>query len=365
MSDPVTNIEIEDVLSSIRRLVSEDTRFDRGPAPETESKKPAKLVLTPAQRVPEQNAEVDDTEAGDGYALAADDLNEAPWRDPDATLYDAASVTTEDESYAEESSEEEVTLDEDLSLDDWDPSEDASTAHVYTLQDMIVDDQAALSDDEEDIDADVEVDEVEVEEVEFADEQSAPESLEYLNDDASENDIIEHADVVEYDDEDIDEYEDHDEFEEHDDLEVQDDLEEQVGETPQDAPLQDTSHSERVAALSDKIKALESAIGRSHDQWESDGTDDSEDFEAPTARAMPWSDHSAAEADVDAKEPDAENVDVIAADEAVLDEEMLRELVSDIVREELQGALGERITRNVRKLVRREIHRALTAQELD
>ena len=40
-------------------------------------------------------------------------------------------------------------------------------------------------------------------------------------------------------------------------------------------------------------------------------------------------------------------------------------LVADIVREELQGALGERITRNVRKLVRREIHRALTAQELD
>ena len=33
--------------------------------------------------------------------------------------------------------------------------------------------------------------------------------------------------------------------------------------------------------------------------------------------------------------------------------------------EELQGALGERITRNVRKLVRREIQRALTAQDLE
>ena len=48
-----------------------------------------------------------------------------------------------------------------------------------------------------------------------------------------------------------------------------------------------------------------------------------------------------------------------------MDEESLRELVADIVRQELQGALGERITRNVRKLVRREIHRALTAQELE
>ena len=52
-------------------------------------------------------------------------------------------------------------------------------------------------------------------------------------------------------------------------------------------------------------------------------------------------------------------------DDAVLDEEALRDLVAEIVRQELQGALGERITRNVRKLVRREIHRALTSQDFD
>ena len=46
-----------------------------------------------------------------------------------------------------------------------------------------------------------------------------------------------------------------------------------------------------------------------------------------------------------------------------LDEEALRSLIADVVREELQGALGERFTRNVRKLVRREIQRALTAQD--
>ncbi|WP_258087685.1 hypothetical protein, partial [Xenorhabdus bovienii] len=54
----------------------------------------------------------------------------------------------------------------------------------------------------------------------------------------------------------------------------------------------------------------------------------------------------------------------LAKEEALLDEEMLRDMVSDIVRQELQGALGERITRNVRKLVRREIHRALASREL-
>jgi cell pole-organizing protein PopZ len=56
---------------------------------------------------------------------------------------------------------------------------------------------------------------------------------------------------------------------------------------------------------------------------------------------------------------------LLAEDETVLDEETLRELVAEIVRQELQGALGERITRNVRKLVRREIQRALTSNELE
>ena len=54
-----------------------------------------------------------------------------------------------------------------------------------------------------------------------------------------------------------------------------------------------------------------------------------------------------------------------ASQEAVLDEDMLRDLVGEIVRQELQGPLGERITRNVRKLVRREINRALAARDLD
>ena len=51
--------------------------------------------------------------------------------------------------------------------------------------------------------------------------------------------------------------------------------------------------------------------------------------------------------------------------DATFDEQILRDLVRDFIREELQGALGERITRNVRKLVRAEIARAMTAQELD
>lgn len=50
---------------------------------------------------------------------------------------------------------------------------------------------------------------------------------------------------------------------------------------------------------------------------------------------------------------------------AVLDEAALQEIVRQMIREELQGTLGERITRNVRKLVRAEINRALVARDLD
>ncbi|WOI55155.1 hypothetical protein [Palleronia sp. LCG004] len=52
-------------------------------------------------------------------------------------------------------------------------------------------------------------------------------------------------------------------------------------------------------------------------------------------------------------------------DVTAIDENALRDMVSDLVREELQGAMGERITRNMRRLVRREIMRAIAAGDLD
>lgn len=55
MSDPLTSHEIEDVLSSIRRLVSDDlrpaARTDTGPSPRAAGEETGKLLLTPALRV--------------------------------------------------------------------------------------------------------------------------------------------------------------------------------------------------------------------------------------------------------------------------------------------------------------------------
>lgn len=60
-----------------------------------------------------------------------------------------------------------------------------------------------------------------------------------------------------------------------------------------------------------------------------------------------------------------EFVDVDGMALAVLDEAALHDIVRQTLRAELQGELGERITRNVRKLVRAEINRALMARDLD
>ena len=47
----------------------------------------------------------------------------------------------------------------------------------------------------------------------------------------------------------------------------------------------------------------------------------------------------------------------------ILDEESLRGVINAIVREELQGELGDRIARNLRKLIRREIAQMLDARK--
>ncbi len=63
------------------------------------------------------------------------------------------------------------------------------------------------------------------------------------------------------------------------------------------------------------------------------------------------------------KAPGSEPAGLDLDDERIIDEEALRDIVAEIVRAELQGELGERITRNVRKLVRREIHRAIMTRD--
>ena len=156
----------------------------------------------------------------------------------------------------------------------------------------------------------------------------------------------------------------------------------------------DLDGSQRVSAVVQKIAELEAKVGRSSEQWEPDGAS-RDPYAGTNVETLEWQDHTGdVQDDADLDDMDMEDADLDAADQTLhaqdlteeavteatldaldgvagasaedsyLDEDSLRELVADIVRSELQGALGERITRNVRKLVRREIHRALAAQDL-
>ncbi|SLN37844.1 hypothetical protein AQS8620_01404 [Aquimixticola soesokkakensis] len=71
---------------------------------------------------------------------------------------------------------------------------------------------------------------------------------------------------------------------------------------------------------------------------------------------------------LEAQEPDFdedEDLDAAGYADDVFDEEALRDLVTTIIREELQGTMGERITRNLRRLVRREVQRAMTLKDFE
>lgn len=394
MSDPVSNAEIEDVLSSIRRLVSDDnrseTRHASGESAEVGAQ-PDRLVLTPALRVadddgageegagdtgeppaeplrlepedlseqdenggekpePEESAvavDAEDSESEPDHVTSDnfmfDDAdgktgeNQPPWQNPDATLYEAAEQAGAD-TEVEPGHEDPGNDREPVAA----PTETGETGEGAT----------------EDVESSV-----------SADDDEAPVAMFFRSS--------------------------RDEGYEEDQAPV----EWQAPPLEMDHPAGPETDADPVeegpsdpVTLSAKIEALEAAIARRKDQWEPDGVS-ADDNNAAPMEPLQWEDHVAEDAAPAPHDPEAppqetapeqsatepepalevgtaapepeDGPDLPSLEETVIDEESLRELVADIVREELQGALGERITRNVRKLVRREIHRALTAQELD
>ncbi|MCO6383000.1 hypothetical protein [Oceanicola sp. 502str15] len=95
------------------------------------------------------------------------------------------------------------------------------------------------------------------------------------------------------------------------------------------------------------------------------GTASRSDEIAAEGEDDPWDDETPAdEADSALMDADFDEAALSAAvndprGPTLLDEARLADLVAEVVRDELRGRMGERITQNVRKLVRREIARAL------
>ena len=172
------------------------------------------------------------------------------------------------------------------------------------------------------------------------------------------------------------------------------------------APEPDPTDAPESAAADSKAAELEAAVTAQPDSWEPEEGETldpatwaasaflrenvAEPIEAETAAEEPevailandagdaTTEIAAATNAPEAEATDEPNVAVTEAtamtdaaqpDPAVLlagiDNEALRKLVVDVLREELAGEIGERMTRNVRKLVRREINRVLVSRDLD
>lgn len=424
MSDPMTNLEIQDVLSSIRRLVSEDSRHkpqsdkerageragegdDKGAAAVSDSK----LVLTDALRVPEAEADEaalptgEDTlrqsVAGDGVFDDAEPLPEADVALPDGNALlrdwetDSATEAADAQSLEDTIAELEAAVAGIGGEFEPDGSEVAKGTKPDAALEDAFEDGFAVDEATEEESADL------AQPVTSGDLRSRPApaapELVAAGDDATE--------VAKADDDTPDEP-----------VAASDD-------GPDELVAADRPAGDEVAARAKSEDVTEETAGlAAHgeaglpDESEDDGSDEPAgpvpafvhggglrsaqpvaetvaQTAAPvtngTARrltltaadAVPggparWERDDAAEAeplihggpDADQDE-DGDGDDAVglfsAGDEAVIDMDMLRDLVAEMIREELQGPLGERITRNVRMLVRREINRALESRHLD
>ena len=289
-SEPMTNLEIEDVLSSIRRLVSEDLPKSGDTVPDTDSR----FVLTPALRVS------DDQDA-------AQDAAPAETRKPDPD--------------PENGSESAV--------------DGASGSEIQTL---------------------------------------------VWNDGPATDDPPPHSE-------------------------------------PPAADIEPATDEPTELTLESRIAELEEAVGRSREEWEPDGSEpgagqtpkwhiyqgaddqksepsdagEPEDetskpetipvfIRATVQKSEPYvlavADRDPGDDDAAASESQPANADSAPAtgpdagadtgeDDEYLDEHAMRIMVTEIVREELRGSTGERITRNMRRMVRREIQRAIALKDVD
>lgn len=382
MSDPMTNTEVEDVLASIRRLVSDDHRPEAKPV---EKAVADRLVLTPSLRVME------------------DDRTGAP--EPDI----AVEIDAQVEHEQQDTSPLYKALDPTLEGDDHWPhnvahavpaQEEGAQGAVGTPLTPVQEDDANT---QEHAFADDVHDAVESAVIEMAAQPAVADSA-----DAQVADDFGDADLSEASSDPDDTPNAHTDFDASPVAEGLDDIAATEEVVMEDAPfvladaiddlagLDEKPVTPVAQTLSEKVAALETLVGKRSDNFEPDdlnvganaGTEppamEWEDAELDANEAPEYGDAAVDEtpeyadsvaddapayaAFVGAQskaEPEETASQLFSGDEEVVDEEALRELISNIVREELQGALGERITRNVRKLVRREIHRALAAQDLE
>ncbi|SLN23814.1 hypothetical protein [Pseudooctadecabacter jejudonensis] len=374
MSDPVTNVEIEDVLSSIRRLVSNG---DTSRANASEDGGTSQINEGVGDEDAAQH-HVPEGSAADRGWFDAPDQNSQPAQDDTA-------VSTQAEATAPDDKPEKFVLTPAFLVVD-EGQQPADEDHEDHAVDWAVDpdENADLVQDHEQNDdwTDMSEDQVATGKTEVDDTPPDVAPLELTNR------------IVE---------------------EPPQSVEASDGEAGEDTPVEAgvTADVPDRSALVAQIAELEAAVSNEAQEFEPDGseivaqtiawpgtivrqlsedTPEAETIEAGETghqgsdaaavapdregaadEAAQFTHRDPAAARVDVRVDDAgdyddeldDDLDEIMAGNGTIDEEALRALVSEVVREELTGPMGERITRNVRKLVRREIYRILNSQEFD
>ena len=316
MSEPMKSEAIEDVLSSVRRLVSDNSSNTSNVV----DGKVNKLLLTPEQRIPETNLNVPD---------ASDQVEAKAELSVVEALEPSDDVEFEPETELEWSPDDRMANWDDVGSGDEGPEGDKAESATADMSDETGGAIAralaeALAVGAQDNDADDSNDEKDDDVLVLTPEDVIAEQS--GSDTYSEDNVLQEEAVAA-------------EPAPMDDLDQElaelsgNDIEE-AEDTPQETPVFSRVNraEERVAELGAQIDA---ATG-------DDALEDHIEDLGDRAALFGYGD-----------------------DESVLDEEGLREIISQVVREELQGVLGQRITRNVRKMVRREIRMTLAAEDLE
>lgn len=357
MSDPVKSSEIEDVLASIRRLVSEEARgemqarrqsvtqpqkqpeaVDR---PEENTPVAEALVLTPALRVHEggrATSEAQDAPREEAGDQTAEEFAEAVVADVAAELAEDSHTDHLDQDVVEEDAIAEAIAEAEDDLPEPPAEPQTLETKIAALEALIADNSDAWQPDTDLAEEAPEREQADASEPEDADLHSATEDA---------PDLVDSGESA---------------------LDWEDHLPEPAEDSTDHAEEPEPESAEVVAEPADHVE--DAVTEASEFDEDPDQSDDFADAEPETPEDT--SDLSDDYADGQSHAENGTSVEASeearlseAADALTIDEDTLREMVVDIVREELQGALGERITRNVRRLVRREIHRALASQELD
>lgn len=295
MSDPVSNTEIEDVLSSIRRLISESKASEGQQKP----KKAEKLVLTPAFRVHDEDSAAQASQ-GEG-----DTSSTRPTGETEASKGAVVHAKPKDDIGAAHPAETDSSpelVNEDLD-DDTPTPVFSHRGYGATSQDDI---------------------------------QVAFEDIGTSDSDSMTGRAAE--------------------------------IEEAISNKPESWEPdggEDTNQSDVLMFHAARLQADGNTHEATNDNASNSASDGSEApfiaIDEPAASATHRVDHAHL---VPSSTPSNE-VEIVGDDTELIDEEIIHAMVARLVREELQGEVGEKITQAVRRFVRREIEKALTLKGLE